>query len=342
MSLAEATELHGYAALTARAELTAATLPLGEVGDREVLIEVEACGVCHSDIHLIDDDWGMPDYPLVPGHEILGRVVRAGRAVPASHAVGTFVGVGWQRGACGRCDACVSGRDNLCAESLRTCVHWHGGYADVHLTNWNFAFPMPEGLRRPEAAPLLCAGITVYSPLCEFVRGPGARVGIVGIGGLGHLAVRMAAAMGYEVTVFSSTPAKEAEARRLGAHFFVNSSDPDNIGQQAHGRLDLVLVTANVDLPWGEYLDTLRADGTLCFVGVPPAPVTFELGQLLGLRRRIAASPIGSSQTMRQMLEFCARHQILAQAEIFPMAEVNRAVAKVRKNDVRYRAVLVR
>jgi uncharacterized zinc-type alcohol dehydrogenase-like protein len=152
----------------------------------------------------------------------------------------------------------------------------------------------------------------------------------------------MAAAMGYEVTVFSSTPAKEAEARRLGAHFFVNSSDPDNIGQQAHGRLDLVLVTANVDLPWGEYLDTLRADGTLCFVGVPPAPVTFELGQLLGLRRRIAASPIGSSQTMRQMLEFCARHQILAQAEIFPMAEVNRAVAKVRKNDVRYRAVLVR
>ena len=333
--------LHGFAAQEAKSVLSAAQFPLPELGADDVLIQVESCGVCHSDIHLIDNDWGISKYPLVPGHEILGKVLRAGTGVPGSHAVGTYVGVGWQRGACLQCAACISGRENMCSRSKSTCVDWHGGYANFHVTNWNFAFPMPEALQRPEAAPLLCGGITVYSPLREFVRVPEARVGVVGIGGLGHLAVKIAVAMGHEVTVFSSSESKRAEAALLGAQHFVDSSDAEKIRNGARSRLDLVLVTANVDLPWDAYLDTLRADGTLCFVGVPPSPVAFLVGQLLAKRRRIAASPIGSRREMREMLDFCAQHQILAQSEIFAMHEVAVAIDKVRNNQVRYRAVLV-
>ena len=334
--------LHGYAALHAKAPLEPAELTLAELRPTDVLIAVEACGVCHSDLHLIDDDWSMSRYPLVPGHEILGRVVRAGSSVPTSHAIGTYVGVGWQRGACGQCDACVSGRDNMCDAQRSTCVYWHGGYADLHVTNWNYAFVMPEVLQRPEAAPLLCGGVTVYSPLREFVRGPNARIGVVGIGGLGHLAVKLAVAMGHEVTVFSSSASKEAEARQLGAHQFVHSADAASIRAAATDRLDLVLVTAAVDLPWDAYLDALRADGTLCFVGVPPSALDVHVGQLLNRRKRIAASPIGSRQMIRELLEFCARHGIWAQSELFALRDVNAAVAKVRANTVRYRAVLVR
>ena len=341
VNIAMSATLHGFACHKAKGSLAPVELPLAEVGPDDVLIQVESCGVCHSDIHLIDNDWGISTYPLVPGHEILGRVIRAGEAVPTSHGVGTYVGVGWQRGACLQCDACVSGRENMCSRSKATCVDWHGGYADLHVANWNFAFPMPEALRRPEAAPLLCGGITVYSPLREFVRGPGARVGVVGIGGLGHLAVKLAVAMGMEVTVFSSSESKRAEAMRLGAKHFLTSTDAALIRSGSRSRLDLVLVTANVDLPWDAYLDTLRADGTLCFVGVPPSPLAFRVDLLLAKRRRVAASPIGSRREMREMLNFCAQHDILAQSEIFAMTDAPAAVERVRANQVRYRAVLV-
>ena len=334
--------LRGYAALTAKSRLEPVALPLGEPRPYEVIIAIEACGVCHSDVHLIDDDWGMSQYPLVPGHEILGRIVQAGADVPASHAVGTYVGVGWQRGACGRCPACLSQRDNLCATSRATCVGWHGGYADLHRTGWQYAFVMPASLQRPEAAPLLCAGLTVFSPLQAYLPASGGKVGIVGLGGLGHLAVRLAVALGHTVTVFTSSASKQASALAAGASQVVDSADAAAIVAAAGDQLDLVLVTAAADLPWAAYIDTLAADGTLCFVGIPPQPISLNVGQLLNKRRKIVASPIGNRQTMIDLLALCDQHQIVAQTEQFALADVNTALDRVRTNQVRYRAVLVR
>jgi alcohol/geraniol dehydrogenase (NADP+) len=199
---------------------------------------------------------------------------------------------------------------------------------------------MPKKLQRPEAAPLLCGGITVYSPLREFLSKGQTRVGVVGLGGLGHLAVKFASAMGCEVTVFSSSKNKKDEAEKMGADRFVVSSDAKAMKSE-QDRLDLIIVTANVDLPWEQYLECLRGDGTLCFVGVPPSAISFGVFQLLGKRRRVAASPIGGRARISEMLEFAAQHDIVATSEIFPMADANDALKRLRKNDLRYRAVLV-
>lgn len=335
------TTIHAWAAAERNAPLTRIEKKIPELQRGEILIKVLSCGVCHSDIHLIDNDWRTSRYPLVPGHEILGEVVstysQSSRLKP-----GQIVGVGWQRSACGDCLCCITGRDNMCDKKSRTCVDGWGGYADFHIADERFTFEIPEGCESPAFAPLLCAGITVYSPLCELLslKQLGApRVGIVAVGGLGHLAVKFAAHLGCEVTVFSSSSAKEKEAKEMGATYFVNSRDPKAVA--AYGpRLDLVLVTANVDLPWENYLQTLRPDGTLCFVGIPPSNITFNIAHLLDTRRKITASPIGNRSRMYDMLEFAQRHRIEATVEKFPLERVNEAIDRVRKNDLRYRAVL--
>lgn len=330
-----------WAAPERGAQLKPISIPLPDLRPYEVLVKVSACGVCHSDIHLIDNDWGISNYPLVPGHEIFGVVV--GRGKDATVKEGVRVGIGWQRSACYECDDCVNANDNLCeVNRLATCVDHPGGYADYHVTDSRFAFEFNDAIADPKFAPLMCGGATVFTPLCEFInpKQKSIRVGVVGMGGLGHIAVKMAVAMGYAVTVFSSSASKADECQSMGASRVVSSSDPAAI--ESLGRsLDLVIVTANVDLPWESYLKTLRSDGTLSFVGIPPSPLKFGLDSILGKRLRVAASPIASRARMRQMLEFCSQFSIAPQTESYPMPDINSVIERVRKNKVRYRAVLL-
>jgi uncharacterized zinc-type alcohol dehydrogenase-like protein len=233
----------------------------------------------------------------------------------------------------------MSGQENLCAASEGTCVHRHGGYADRVRANARFVIPIPDALDSQEAAPLLCAGITVYNPMRIQGINPSSRVGVVGIGGLGHLAIQFARVFGAAVTAFSTTIAKEAEARALGAHHFVNSRESKAMKEVA-GSLDFIITTVNADLDWGTFLQALRPNGTLWFVGVPPSPVSVHAFPLISGLRTIGGSPVGSPFRLREMFDVAARHGVKATTELFPMAKANEAIEKVKKSKVRYRAVL--
>jgi alcohol/geraniol dehydrogenase (NADP+) len=332
-------KIKAWSASAAHSPLELKEFPFPALGAEEVALEVAFCGVCHSDLHLIDDDWKISSFPLVPGHEIMGKVIAAGPK--ADFKTGQWVGVGWQSSSCGRCEDCRAGRENLCDSPGATCVGHLGGYADFHVTHSRFCFPLPESLAKPEVAPLLCGGITVYSPIKEILQGSGRSVAVVGMGGLGHLAVKFASALGHEVSVFSSSLGKKAEALAMGASHFLASGSREEI-ESAGRRHDLVLVTANADLPYSSYLETLRSDGTLCFVGIPPSPLNLSVGQLLGKRLRVTASPIGSPSRIREMLELALEKGLGAQTEIFPLEKVNEVLPMVKENRVRYRAVLAR
>ena len=262
------------------------------------------------------------------------------RGTQVSHLqVGQRVGVGWQRGACLACEFCLRGDENLCPGIEETCLGHHGGYAESVTVDGRFAFPIPDALASEGAAPLLCAGITVYAPLRVFGVQPPMRVGVIGLGGLGHLAVQFAGAFGCEVTVFSSSPDKEPDARRFGADAFHSSVDSGELAPLADA-FDLIVSTAPVDLDWHTYLRLLRPDGRLCFVGVPPSPMSLPVGSLLGGRNSVCASFIGGRPLVAEMLQFAARHGIRAQAEVVPLAQVNTAIQRVRQNRARYRMVL--
>jgi len=330
--------IQGLAAHAAGAELLPFRYDPGELGLQEVEIGISHCGVCHSDIHLISNDWGMSQYPFIPGHEIIGTVKAVGRSV-RSLEVGQRVGLGWQSNSCGECEWCTQGMENLCPLMEATCVHRHGGYADRVRANARFVIPIPEALPSEQAAPLLCGGITVYNPLRLHGINPSSRVGVAGIGGLGHLAIQFARVFGAEVTAFSTSAAKEEEARKLGAHNFVNTRESKAMKEVA-GSLDFILSTVSADQDWGVYIQTLRPTGTLCFVGVPPSPVTVHAFPLISGVRSITGSPIGSPHRLREMIDVAARHGVKAQTERFPMAKANEAIEKVKKNKVRYRAVL--
>jgi uncharacterized zinc-type alcohol dehydrogenase-like protein len=253
--------------------------------------------------------------------------------------LGQRVGVGWQRSACGECEYCQRGEDNLCARSEATCVKHHGGFADRIVTDSRFAFPIPATLDSAQAAPLLCAGVTVFSPLRRHGVSAGTRVGVLGIGGLGHLALQFAAALGADVTALSSTAAKEKDARQFGATDFLDVSASGAL-QRAKRSLDFILITVNVDLPWADYLGLLKPNGTLCFVGVPPSDMQVSVGALIGGQKTLTGSSIGGRVMMVDMLEFAAQHRVAPRIEALPMAEVNRAVARVAANQARYRMVL--
>jgi uncharacterized zinc-type alcohol dehydrogenase-like protein len=331
-------EIQGLAAHAAGAELLPFKYDPGELGLREVEIGITHCGVCHSDLHLISNDWGMSQYPFIPGHEIIGTVTAVGSEVK-SLALGQRVGLGWQSNSCGHCEWCIQGMENLCAQAEATCVHRHGGYADRVRANERFVIPVPDAIESENAAPLLCAGITVYSPLRAHGISPASRVGVVGIGGLGHLAIQFARVFGADVTAFSTSEAKEEEARELGAHHFVNTRETKSL-REAAGTMDFVLNTANADMDWNTFVQVLRPNGTLCFVGVPPAPVAVQAFALISGIRSITGSPIGSPARLREMLDVAARHGVKAKTERFAMAKANEAIEKVKKNKVRYRAVL--
>ena len=330
--------IQGLAAHAAGAELLPFRYDPGELGLQEVEIGISHCGICHSDIHLISNDWGMSQYPFIPGHEVVGTVTAAGSEV-RSLQVGQRVGLGWQSNSCGQCEWCTRGMENLCPASEGTCVHRHGGYADRVRANARFVIPIPDALPSEEVAPLLCGGITVYNPLRTHCINPTSRVGVVGIGGLGHIAIQFARVFGAEVTAFSTSAAKEEEARALGAHHFVNTRETKAMREVAN-TLDFILNTANADQDWATYVQALRPTGTLCFLGVPPSPVAVHAFPLISGVRSITGSPVGSPHQLREMLDVAARHNVKAKTERFPMAKANEAIEKVKKNKVRYRAVL--
>jgi alcohol/geraniol dehydrogenase (NADP+) len=332
-------QIQGLAAHAAGAELLPYRYDPGTLGPMEVEIGISHCGICHSDLHLITNDWGISQYPFIPGHEVIGRVNAVGSQVKLLKA-GQRVGLGWQSNSCGVCEWCSRGMENLCLNAEATCVHRHGGYADRVRANARFVFPIPDALESENAAPLLCGGITVYSPMRTHEVNPSSRVGVIGIGGLGHLAIQFARVFGAEVTAFSTSPAKEEESHGLGAHHFVNTRESRTLKDLA-GSFDLILNTANADQDWAVYLQALRPKGALSFVGVPPKPITLPAFPMISGLRTVTGSPIGSPQRIREMLEVAARHGVKAHTELFPMAKVNDAIEKVKKNKVRYRAVLV-
>ena len=331
-------EIHGLAVHAAGAHLLPYKFDPGELKANEVEIKISHCGVCYSDIYLIDNDWGMSKYPFIPGHEIVGTVVAAGDNVK-NVSVGERVGVGWQADSCGICEWCRQGDEHLCAQSQPTCVGRNGGFADKVRVNSKFAIPLPRVLESENTAPLLCGGITVYAPLRNHGVRPSSRVGVIGIGGLGHLGIQFAKAFGAEVTAFSTSKDKENEAKELGAHNFVNTRDTGALKKVA-GSFDLLLSTVGADQDWGGYVNALRPKGTLCFVGVPPSAVQVQAFPLIGGQKSVSGSPIGSPRDLYEMLDVAARHNIKAVTERFAMAKANDAVAKVKKNQVRYRAVL--
>jgi uncharacterized zinc-type alcohol dehydrogenase-like protein len=332
------TQIQGLAAHAAGAELLPFRYDPGALGAQEVEIGITHCGICHSDIHLISNDWGISQYPFIPGHEIVGTVTAVGAEV-LSLQVGQRVGLGWQSNSCGTCEWCTRGMENLCPASEGTCVHRHGGYANRVRANHRFVIPVPEALDSAHTAPLLCGGITVYNPLRTHGINPSSRVGIVGIGGLGHIAIQFARVFGAEVTAFSTSAAKEEEVRALGAQHFVNTRESKALKEVA-GSFDFILSTVNADQDWGVFIQALRPTGTLCFAGVPPSPISVHAFPLISGLRSITGNPTGSPFRLKEMLDVAARHGVKAQTESFPMAKANDAIEKVKKNKVRYRAVL--
>jgi alcohol/geraniol dehydrogenase (NADP+) len=331
-------QIHGLAAHAAGAQLLPYKYQVEDLGPNEVEVKITHCGVCHSDVHLIDNDWGMSRYPFIPGHEIVGIITAVGPAV-TDRKPGERVGIGWQADSCGTCEWCRQGDEHLCAKAQPTCVGQNGGYADAIRVNSRFAIPVPAVLESENVAPLLCGGITVYSPLRNWLARPSSRVGVVGIGGLGHMAVQFASAFGCEVTAFSTSKDKEAEARSLGADNFVNTRDTGALKKVA-GCFDLILSTASADQDFQGFVGALRPKGTLVVLGASPSPLQIGPFSLIGGQKAIAGSPTGSPRDLHEMLDVAARHGVKAITEKFAMKDANKAVERVKKNQVRYRAVL--
>lgn len=329
---------HGWAAAEAGAALKLTEFDPGPLRPEQVQVKVESCGICHSDLSMIDNDWGNSQYPLVPGHEVIGLVESVG-AQAKGLKVGDRVGLGWFSGSCLACPSCLSGRHQLCSSAEQIIVGRHGGFADRVRADWEWAIKLPETLDRASAGPLFCGGVTVFSPIQDFGIKATDRVGVVGIGGLGHLALQFLNKWGCEVIAFSSSESKADEARKLGAHHVVSSRDPEAIAKLA-GTLDFILVTANVTLDWNAYLAALAPDGRLHFVGAVLEPVAIPAFSLIGGRKSVSGSPLGSPATVAKMLDFCARHQIAPVIETFPMSEVNAALDHLRAGKARHRIVL--
>ena len=332
-------EFHGYAASTAKGALQPFSFDLGELGPEEVEIKVTHCGLCHSDLSMLDNDWGMSKFPFVPGHEAVGTVVALGHQAKGLN-IGQRVGVGWSASSCLSCHECLSGAHNLCVNVQGTIVGRYGGFADRLRCQWTWARPLPDALALEKTGPLLCGGVTVFSPLLEYQVPPTARVGIIGIGGLGHMALQFANKWGCEVHAFTTSDSKEAEARQLGAHY-VHNTKHDGLLKKLAGSLDLIISTISVPIDVPGLLDTLAPKGRLHVVGaiLPPMEVP-AFGLIMG-QKSISGSPTGSPTAISSMLEFSARHSVAPVIETFPMSKVNDALERLRSGKARYRIVLV-
>lgn len=332
-------KVHCYAAMAEKQPLEKFQYEARELGDFDVEVAITHCGICYSDVHMIDNDGGFSTYPFVPGHEIVGHVSKVGSKV-ATLKEGDRIGIGWQSGACMNCEWCLRGEENLCVDVMKHPT-WspYGGFATSIVVDSRFAFPIPENLASEDVGPLLCGGITVYFPLRNHGIRPWMKVGIIGFGGLGHLAVQFASAFGCDVTVFSSTPAKEKEVRAYGANHFIASKDTTTLQKMAR-NFDFLLSTVHGDLDWNAYLTTLKPNGKLCVVGLPASAITIHPLSLIFGQVTVCGSVIGGRPAIREMLEFSARHGIKAKTEVMPMSEVNQAIARLKENKARYRIVL--
>lgn len=337
----------GYSASVAKAPLAPFQFQRREVGSHDVLIDILYCGVCHSDVHQVRDEWGGAMYPMVPGHEIVGKVSAIGSHVK-KFKVGDFAGVGCLVDSCRNCASCKEGAEQYCE------VHWvgtynslemdlktptYGGYSNKIVVDESYTLKISEKLSLERVAPLLCAGITTYSPLKQWKITKGHRVAVVGLGGLGHMAVKLAASMGAEVTVLSTSPKKEADAKALGAHKFVVTKDPEAFAG-VQNYFDFIINTVSAPLDLNIYLNLLRLDGTMVLLGVPPEAPQVHAFNLIFKRRRLAGSLIGGIEETQEMLDYCAEHNIMSDVEVIAMKDINEAYERMMKGDVHYRFVI--
>jgi uncharacterized zinc-type alcohol dehydrogenase-like protein len=332
--------IHAYAVSEPKGILKPFEYDPGELKPHEVEIDVHYCGICHSDLSIIDNEWGFSQYPVVPGHEVVGRIGKMGDQVKGL-AIGQYVGLGWHSGYCNECVSCRAGDHNLCVDAQATIIGHHGGFADKVRAAANSVIPIPDGIDLESAGPLFCGGVTVFNPLMQFGVKPTDKVAVIGIGGLGHMAVKFLNAWGCEVTAFTSSEAKQAEALSLGAHHTLNSRDPQQIAAAARS-FDFIISTVNAKLDWNLYLGTLKPRGRLHFVGAVLAPLDLNVFSLIGAQLTVSGSPVGSPATIRKMLDFANRHGIQPKIEKFLFEDVNLAIERLRSGEARYRIVLCR
>ena len=336
-----------YAAMTAKAPLGPFTVERRDPGPHDVVIEILYCGVCHSDIHQVRDEWGGSLFPMVPGHEIIGRVSGAGPQVSRLKP-GDLVGVGCMVDSCRECPSCKRDLEQFCQKGAAYTYNGtemdrktptFGGYSTRVVVDEAFTLRVPDNLDPAGAAPLLCAGITTYSPLRQWNCKPGDRVGVVGLGGLGHMAVKLAASMGAEVTMLSTSRAKEADAKRLGAHAFALTSDEATF-KRLGGSFDLIIDTISAQHDYNAYLGMVRPLGAMVVVGVPPEATPVHAFSLIGGNKRLAGPLIGGIAETQEMLDYCGKHNIVSDVEIIPVQKINEAYERMIRGDVRYRFVI--
>jgi uncharacterized zinc-type alcohol dehydrogenase-like protein len=331
-------QIHALAASKPKGKLEPFTYDPGPLGPDQVEIAVRYCGVCHSDLSMYNNDWGLTAYPFVPGHEAIGTVTAIGDNV---HAVqkGQTVGLGWNAGSCLYCRPCLTGNHNMCVRLEQTIVGRHGAFATRVRCHWVWATPMPEGIDLAKAGPLLCGGITVFNPLLQAGVVPTQNTGVIGIGGLGHMALQFFNKWGCDVTAFTSSASKADEAKRLGARHIIDTHSADAL-KRAAGTFDFILSTVNAKLDWDLYIGLLGPKGRLHLVGVVPEPIPVPVFPMIAAQRSISGSPSGAPATVNAMLDFCVRHNIAAITEEFPMSKANEAFAHLEAGNARYRIVL--
>ncbi|KAA8970134.1 NAD(P)-dependent alcohol dehydrogenase [Mycobacterium sp.] len=340
------TVVSAYAATSATEPLTRTTITRRDPGPHDVAIEIKFAGICHSDIHTVKAEWGTPNYPVVPGHEIAGVVTAVGAEV-TKYQVGDHVGVGCFVDSCRECSSCLAGLEQYCKRGMTTTYNGigrdgrptYGGYSSAIVVDENYVLRIPDALPLDVAAPLLCAGITLYSPLRHWNAGPGTRVAVIGLGGLGHMGVKLGAAMGADVTVLSQSLKKMEDGLRLGASRYYATADPDTFKKLRNG-FDLILNTVSANIDLGEYLKLLDVDGTLVELGIPEHPMPVPAFALALMRRSLSGSNIGGIAETQEMLNFCAEHGVRPEIEVIEPDYINEAYERVLASDVRYRFVI--
>ena len=331
-------KIKAFAAHKPKGQLELFEFELGELGDEQVEIKVHWCGICHSDLSMLNNEWGITQYPFVGGHEAIGEIVAAGKNVKGV-VIGDKVGLGWNSGSCLHCDQCLAGSHINCRELEQTIVARHGGFADRVRCNWEWAVKLPDSLDISTAGPLFCGGITVFNPFVQNHMSPTDKVGVVGIGGLGHLALQFADKWGCEVTAFTSNLAKTEELKKLGADYVVNSISDEELAK-LKGKFDMILVTVNVPLNWDLYFQALAPKGKLHIVGAILEPIPVGAFSLIPNQKMITGTATGSPSVVAKMLEFCARHHIETVTEKYPMSKINEAFEHLENGKARYRIVL--
>jgi len=340
-------QVNGYAAQKAKAPLAPYSFQRREPSDHDVVIDIKYCGICHTDIHQVGDEWGGSQFPMVPGHEITGIVSQVGPKV-TKYKAGDKVGVGCFVDSCRKCEPCRKNLEQYCTGGMSTTYNGferdgktptQGGYSSKIVVDENYVLKIPDNLPLDKTAPLLCAGVTLYSPLVHWKAGPGKKVAIIGLGGIGHMGVKIAHALGAEVTVLSHSLKKQEDGKKLGADYFYATSD-DATFEKLKGYFDLIINTVSAEIDWNKYLELLKLDGSMVVVGIPEKEVPVGSFSLVAGRRSIAGSLIGGIKETQEMLDFCSKNGITSEIELIPIQKVNEAYKRVLNSDVRYRFVI--